>query len=133
MECRFPIPRLDDVLDMMVGATIISRINFKSSNQAMIRPGDDWKTDSKAKSDLSDWVVMPFEPLNAPSIFMSIMTLVLGTFMGNYVVTPKEVSTDPEELRSMVEWSVPASTHRVRNFLGLATSVRSLSGELEPS
>ena len=54
------------------------------------------------------------------------MTLVLGTFIGNYVVTPKEVSTDPEKLRSMVEWSVPSSTHRVRNFLGLATFCKKL-------
>ena len=127
VECRFPIPRLDDVLDMMVGATIFSRINLKISNhQAMIRPGDDWKTDSKAKSDLSNWVVMPFEPPNVSSIFMSIMTLVLGIFMENFVETPKEVSTDPEKLRSRVEWSVPASAHRVRNFLGLATFCRKL-------
>ena len=129
MECRFSIPRLDDVLDMMVGATIFSRINFKSSNhQAMIRPGDEWKTDFKAKSDLFDWVVMPFEPPNAPSIFMSIMTLVLGTFMENCMVTPKEVSTGLEEMKPIVEWSIPTSIHKVRNFYGLATLCRKFIG-----
>ena len=42
VECRFSIPRLDGILDMMVSATIFSRIDFKSGNhQVMIRPRDD--------------------------------------------------------------------------------------------
>ena len=90
----------------------------------MIRPGDSWKIDFEAKSGLSDWVVMPFGPPNAPSIFMSIMILVLGIFVGSFMVTPNEVSTGPEKLRSIVEWSVPTSVHRVRNFHGLATFCR---------
>ncbi|MCO5554277.1 hypothetical protein L7F22_007805 [Adiantum nelumboides] len=94
---RFPIRRIDDILDQLQGGSMFSRIDLKSGyHQIHIRPEDVHKTALRTTFGLYEFLVIPFGLANALATFNRMMGRIfrphinyVGTFFDDMIVFSK--------------------------------------------
>ena len=67
---RYPIPRIDDILDRLGGSAIFSKIDLAQGyHQVRIAPGHEHRTAFQTRFGLFQYTVLPFGLSNAPATF----------------------------------------------------------------
>ncbi|MCO5564784.1 hypothetical protein L7F22_018452 [Adiantum nelumboides] len=108
MKNKFPIPRIDDVLDRLQGASFFSKIDLKSGyHQIRVNPADMPKTAFRTTFGLYEFLVMIFGLTNDPATFNRTMDKIfwplchcVGTFFDDMIVFSKSEAEHMEHLRA---------------------------------
>jgi len=84
---KLSLPRIDDLLDQLRGATVFSKIDLRFRyHQILVRPEDVQKTTFRSCYGHHEYVVMPFGVTNAPAIFMDYMNRIFRLYLEQFVV-----------------------------------------------
>ena len=84
---RYPLPRIDDLLDAAQGAQVFSSIDLLSGyHQIRIQPEDVPKTAFRTPLGLYLWKVLSFGLTNAPATFQAVMNDVLRPVIGKFAL-----------------------------------------------
>jgi hypothetical protein len=84
---KYPLPRIDDLLDQLCGACVFSKIDpWSGYHQLKVRECDIPKTAFVSRNGLYEFTVMSFGLTNAPAYFMYMMNKVFMEYLDKFVM-----------------------------------------------
>jgi len=87
IENWYSLPRIDDLMDQLVGAEVFSKINLRSGyHQIRVKAEDISKTAFRTRYGHYEYSVMPLGVTNAPGVFMEYMNRIFHPFLDRFVV-----------------------------------------------
>ncbi|GBG69699.1 hypothetical protein CBR_g4531 [Chara braunii] len=116
-----PLPRLDDLLDMVQGCTVFTKVDLKSGyHQIEMADEDVYKTASKTRYSTYEFLVIPFGLYNVPGTFHTEMHRIfrpsLDKFMVVYlddILVFSRIAKEHEEHLTLVLQSLHDSQYKI--------------------
>ncbi|KAG7588974.1 Integrase catalytic core [Arabidopsis suecica] len=110
---KYPLPRIDELLDQLRGATWLSKIDLAS---------DDILVYSKSSEEHEVHLRVVLEKLREQKLFAKLSKCSFWqreiSFLG-HIISAAGVSVDPEKIQAIREWPRPRNAMEIRSFLGL--------------
>ena len=142
----YPLPRIDELLDRLLGAKVFSKIDLRSGyHQIRIAEGDEEKTAFRTRYGHYQFKVMPFGLTNAPATFMHLMNSIFReeldafviVFLDDILIYSRDLKQHEEHLRKVLtvlrqhqlyaKLSKCAFARREIDFLGYIVNDRGIS------
>ena len=84
---RYPLPRIEDLLDRLQGAKFFTKIDLRSGyHQIRVHPADVPKTALQTRYGHFEFLVLPFGLTNAPATFMHLMHSIFREQLDDFIV-----------------------------------------------
>ena len=82
----YSLPLIATAIESMHGARFFTKLDLRSAyNLVRIRKGDEWKMAFSTTSGHYEYLVMPYELMNAPSVFQSFVDKIFRDLHGQGV------------------------------------------------